>query len=128
MMLIIVGQNRVKFVKIKPKDYGKDFANADGQLYKVYPDGLTRVRWTDWRGNVHEDEAVIYLENSIVPYHPRAVDYSADRTLAQIDEHKLANGGKSADSVFKAASSMWRTLAPIAPMIIAGVILIWALL
>ena len=132
MMIIIVGSNRAELCKVPTKDLEKHFFLTRGQLYKVYPDGLSRMRVYATDGTEQESEEVlVYAENAIVPYHPKHVDYSQDRILAEIDEHKLMGSQKAVwpyRIYFTQARSIWREIGPMFPLIVAGVILLWALL
>ena len=129
MMLIIVGSNRVEFIRIKKKDYDRHFVQTRGQLYKVYPDGLTRCIVTHHGRRMRDEEVVVYKENAIVPYHPRSQLYTMTKILSEIDNHKssLPKGGwhVSMSNVGEAVS-IWKQLVPTIPFIIAGIILIWA--
>lgn len=132
-MVIIIGRNRAELCKVPVKDLDKHFFMTRRQLYKVYPDGLSRMRIYDADGNEQEsEEVIVYSENAIVPYHPLHVDYSPDRQLAEIDEHKLM--GSTGSTVwpyriyFTEARNAWRQIGPMFPLIVAGVILLYALL
>lgn len=47
MMVIIIGTNRAEMCKVPVKDQDKHFFMTRKQLYKVYPDGLSRMRIYD---------------------------------------------------------------------------------
>lgn len=132
MMVIIIGTNRAEMCKVPVKDQDKHFFMTRKQLYKVYPDGLSRMRIYDEDGIEQEsDEVLVYAENAVVPYAPRHVSYKPDRILAEIDEHKLMGGSKTIwpyRIYFTQARDIWRQLAPIFPLIVAGVVLLYALL
>lgn len=130
MMVIIVGANRAELYKVKTSEQGKHFIQSKGQLYKVYPDGLRRMRVYGADGKEKESEEVlVYSENSIVPYKPGTTPYTADRILAEIDGHKEARGmggilGPAA--YIKAGADMWRGIRPMLPMIIAVIVVAYA--
>ena len=132
MKVIIIGSNRAELCKVPIKDLDKHFFMTRRQLYKVYPDGLTRMRVYDRDGIEKEsEEVIVYSENAIVPYHPRHVDYSQDRILAEIDEHKLMGSTKSIFPYrvyFTTARNIWREIGPMFPIIVAGIVLAYALL
>lgn len=132
MMVIIIGSNRAEMCKVPVKDLNRHFYMTRGQLYKVYPDGLTRMRIIDADGREREsEEVIVYSENSIAPYHCRHVSYDKDRILAEIDEHKLMGAQKTIwpyRVYFTQAKSIWRELAPVFPMLVAGIVLLYAFL
>lgn len=68
MMVIIVGENRIEYNRIKKRDFEKVFFDRRSQAYKVVPDGLVRLKMVDRKGRVRWEEAVIYPENGTVPY------------------------------------------------------------
>ena len=132
MMVIIIGSNRAELCEVPVKDLGKHFFMSRGQLYKVYPDGLSRMRVYDEGGVEQEsEEVIVYAENAIVPYHPRHVCYDPDRILAEIDEHKLMGARRTVFPYriyFTEAKNIWRDIAPMFPLIVGGLVLLWALL
>ena len=93
MQVIIIGQNRAEFCNVKKNDKEKHFFMTRKQLYRVYPDGLTRMKVTRFGIEDESDEVIVYKENEIVPYHTRGLDYSANRFVFVIDEHKLLTSG-----------------------------------
>lgn len=97
-------------------------------MYKLDPAGLSRCIVHDINGKKSDDEIIVYLENSTKPYHPRAVQYNQDRLLAEVDEHKLMTGGGlwKGRAYFSAAASIWKSLAPYAGLIIAGLVVVYA--
>ena len=132
MMVIIIGTNRAAMCKVPVKDQDTHFFMTRKQLYKVYPDGMSRMRIYDEDGIEQESEEVqAYAGNAGVPYDPRHDSYGPDRSLAEIDEHKLMGGSKTIwpyRIYFTQARNIWRELAPIFPLIVAGVVLLYALL
>ena len=130
MMVIVIGSNRAELCEVPVKDLDKHFFMTRGQLYKVYPDGLSRMRVYDADGVEQEsEEVIVYAENAIVPYHPRHVSYDPDRILAEIDEHKLMGSRKTVFPYriyFTEAKSLWREISPLVPFIIAGLVLAYA--
>lgn len=67
-MVIIVGENRIEYNRIKKRDFEKVFFDRRSQAYKVVPDGLVRLKMVDHKGRVKWEEAVVYKENDSVPY------------------------------------------------------------
>lgn len=132
VMVIIIGSNRAEMCKVPIKDLNRHFFMSRGQLYKVYPDGLTRMRIFDKDEREQEsEEVIIYAENAIKPYHPRHVCYDADRILAEIDEHKLMGSSRTIFPYriyFTEARNLWREIGPIFPFIVAGLVLAYAFL
>lgn len=130
MIIIIIGTNRAEQCKVKMRDLDKHFFQTRGQLYKVYPDGLTRMRIVDADGYEQESEEVlVYAENSIEPYHPRSVSYSQDRILAEIDEHKLMTKGTSPGRLLiHKAMGIMREIVPYFGLILAGIVVLWGMI
>lgn len=97
-------------------------------MYKMDPAGLSRCIIYDIDGKRTDDEIIVYLENSIKPYHPRDVQYDQDRLLAEVDEHKLMTGAGlwKGRAYFSAAANVWKSLAPYAGLIVAGLVLVYA--
>ena len=95
MMVIIVGDNRVEYCVLTRKQEGLHFFKTRNQLYKVFPDGLKRMRIFDYDGlEIKNEEAIIFRENDTHPYDECDIDYSMDRLLGDVDRHKMmrANG------------------------------------
>lgn len=132
MKVIIIGCNRAEIVTIKTMNQNKHFLESRGQLYKVAPDALTRMRIIKDGKEEDSEEVVIYRENSIVPYHSHGVPHDQERILAEIDEHKLMGPDPSplgrVRPWIKEARSSWTALAPMIPAIGAVIILAWAML
>lgn len=133
MMVIIIGRNRAELCKVPVKDLDKHFFMTRRQLYKVYPDGLSRMRIYDADGVEQEsEEVIVYAENAIIPYHPLHVDYTPDRILAEIDEHKLMGASKGGvwpyRIYFTEAKNIWRDIGPLFPLLVGGIVLAYALL
>lgn len=134
MMVIIHGNNRVEICDVKLQDQEKHFFQSRGQLYKVYPDSLTRIDIIDNTGKEIKktsDECVIFTENNIKPHLTRGVDYSPDTILRQIDEHKLNTKRtlfSSGEIFFKQASKVFMQIFPYMGLIITGLIVLWAFL
>ena len=95
MMVIITGENRVEICVPNRKQEGLHFFKTRGQLYRIFPNCLSRVRIFDYDGlEVGSEECIIYRENDIVPYDTMDFDYSMDRLLSDVDRHKLMNPSK----------------------------------
>lgn len=86
MMVIIVGENRIEYNRIKKRDFEKVFFDRRSQTYKVVPDGLVRLKMVDHKGRVKWEEAVVYPENGSVPYDVvNGVSYQQDDVFQEID-------------------------------------------
>lgn len=132
MMLIVIGSSRAEMIKVKKRDYEKHFLVTRGQLYKLYPDGLERCFVYDYGVRKDDEEMIVYPENGIIPYHPRRQMYTMAKILSEIDNHKNCIGGKRGFfgdplAAMGAARSIWRELSLILPFIVAGVVLLWAM-
>lgn len=132
MMVILVGANKATLLRVRGADAKKHFLLFRGELYKTYPDGLTRLIVRKFGRRVKTDEVIVYKENAIVPYDCRSQLYTMGKILSEIDNHKKSIGKKR--GLFGAyefyalghITTIWRTIAPAMPMIIAGVVLLWA--
>lgn len=78
--VIIIGANGHEYAKIKPKNKKKRYFETKNQLYRVYPEGFSRMKIEHIDGSVEYAECIIYDENCIAPYHipSDTMDYSAD--------------------------------------------------
>ena len=95
MLVIIIGENRVEYNKIKKKDYNKLFFERRDQAYKVAPDGLVHLRIVDWKGRAKDEECVVYKENASVPYDTLpGVSYRQDHVFEELDLIRDVNRGK----------------------------------
>lgn len=105
MMVIIIGENRVEFNKIKKKDYNKLFFGRRDQIYKVCPDGLVHLRIKDHKGRIKDEECVVFKENASVPYDVLpGVSYRQDHIFEELDLVRDVNRGR----LFKRNSLMHR--------------------
>ena len=94
MMVIITGENRVEICVPNKKQEGLHFFKTRNQLYRIYPNALSRVRIFDYDGlEVGSEEGIIYRENDIVPYDTLNLDYTMDRLLSDVDMHKTMKDG-----------------------------------
>lgn len=94
MMVIITGENRVEICVPNRRQEGLHFFRTRNQLYRIYPNCLSRVRIFDYDGlEVASEEGIIYRENDIVPYDTMDFDYSMDRLLSDVDRHKMMRSG-----------------------------------
>ena len=90
MMVIITGENRVEICVPNRKQEGLHFFKTRNQLYKIFPDGLRRMRIFDYDGKeIGSEESIIFRENCTRPYDMMDVDYSMDRLLSDVDRHKM---------------------------------------
>lgn len=86
MLVILIGENRVEYNRIKKKDYNKLFFERRDQAYKVAPDGLVHLRIVDWKGRAKDEECVVFEENASVPYDTLpGVSYRQDDIFAELD-------------------------------------------
>lgn len=127
--IIIIGPTHAYICDI-PRNEGRHFIQFRGGLYKAYPAAFRRMRVLDTSGReTGSEDVIIYREGAITPYAPGDIDYSLDRTLAEIDEHKLMHsGGSWSRPFFRAAVQTWNGLLPMMPWIIVGLILAYAFL
>ncbi|MBQ1293224.1 MAG: hypothetical protein IIY21_04255 [Clostridiales bacterium] len=90
MMVIITGENRVEICVPNRRQEGLHFFKTRNQLYKIFPDGLRRVRIFDYGGKeIGSEEGIIFAENCTRPYDEMNIDYSMDRLLSDVDRHKM---------------------------------------
>lgn len=89
-MVIIMGRDRAEYCNVKKKYKEKHFFRTREQLYRVRPEGLSRMR-INYFGKVKgSDEVVVYRENEIIPYqNPCNINYSMDNFMRDIDRHKI---------------------------------------
>ena len=126
--IIIVGENRTEIIKVKNKDLDKHFVRCRGQLYKVYPHAFSRMRIYDIKGIEKEsDEVIVFPENALSPFHDRGVPYDQDQILAEIDEHKFTESNGLLHQ-FRGVIGVARSLYPYIGLIIAGVVVVYALI
>ena len=129
MKVILLGQNMAHIGEIKTKDLDKHFYQFRGQLYRIYPQGLTRMRIIIDGVETDSDEVYVFPENALVPHHPHDLDYSNKAIRRDIDIHKYV-AGKGAKNMFKyyvdTANSIWKGIAPFAGLIVAGIVVAWA--
>lgn len=132
MRVIIVGENRAEFCRISPRDYDKRFFETRGQCYRVYPQELHRLKVYEGDDLVEEDEVIVYREGSIVPYHAKSSrSYLLDHILSELDQQKLMTprGVFGEKGIFAHAfSDAWKKLLPYTGVIIAGIVVAYALL
>lgn len=131
MMVIIIGCNRAEMCKVRTVDLDRHFYQSRNQLYKVYPDGLSRIRIVEAGKKEVDDEVVVFAENCRYPYHARGLDYSLDTILREIDQHKLMqpHGLLAKYKIwFGRVGSVWRQIVPWMGLMITGVIVAWAFL
>lgn len=95
MQVIIMGEDRAEFCTVAKKNKEKHFIKIrNSQLYKVYPNGLCRMK-IDWFGEeIRSDEVIVYAENETIPYIVKiGVRYGMEPMLMAIDEHKRMTEG-----------------------------------
>lgn len=132
MKIIILGTNRAEVNTIKAKDFDKHFFRRRNQAYRVFPDGLTRMRIYIDGVEQESDEVLVYPENGIVPHITRGLDYSPFAIKTDMDMHKNLGGTGGFLNRFKlfmdTGGSIYRALAPYLALIVGGLILAWALI
>lgn len=133
MRVLIKGCDAIEIIKVTGKNQAKHFIKTAGQLYKLYPDGLRRVRiyrrYPVFFSKTYEtDEMICYDENRRVPHYPvEGVEYTQEKVLRDIDEHKIAGQHLwSAKPYIKAASDIWKALTVGGGVLLAGIIILWA--
>ena len=131
MKVIILGLNRAEITNIKVKDFDKQFFQERKQCYRIFPDGLTRMKVYKDGVEDESDEVIVYPENGIIPHVTRGLDYSPEAIKSDIDFHKNATGTGFMNR-FKlfvnATGTIYGGLAPYLALIITGAIVLWALL
>ena len=131
MFVIISGANRVEFCDVeRKKDFDRWFFLTRGQLYFIPTDGMTKMLITEYGKRRPSEAAIIYEENTIVPYDECDIEYSMDNLLCDIDRYKEMTDF----SMFKSnklwftntAKSLWKFVT--APMGIAVLVLAYVFL
>ena len=90
MMVIITGENRVEICVPNKRQVGLHFFKTRNQLYRIYPNAMSRVRIFDYDGlEVASESGIIFRENDVIPYDTMGLDYSMDRLLSDVDRHKM---------------------------------------
>lgn len=136
MRVYIKGCDSVEIMRITGKKQDKHFVKTAGQLYKIYPDGFRRCfirrRYLTILAKPSEtDEMMIYDENRRWPHYPvPGVAYDQESVLRDIDEHKITGVGGllRIKPYIKAASDIWKVLATGGGALLAGIIILWAVL
>lgn len=128
MIAYILGRNRVEIGKIKTKDLEKHFYTSRGQTYKMYPDTLMRVERYECGRRIADEEAIVYCENAVEPFHPRNGIFDPRIIMAQIDEHKMMTDYRKPSSIFAKYKAVRKDLLGALPLIIVGFILLWSFL
>lgn len=133
MIVIIVGNNRVEYCKIKTSDQQKKLFVSRQQLYKVVPEGLVRMRRHKEDGSeIESEEVMIYREGSSAPYDtmPGVTFYQED-VLPEIDMIKGSIGPSSLRKnalLMKAKAITDNLLLPYGGLIIVGLVIAYALI
>lgn len=133
MKVLIKGCDAIEIIPVKGKDQAKHFIKTAGQLYKLYPDGLRRVRiyreyFVIFSKPYETDEIIVYDENRRTPHYPvLGVAYDQESVLRDIDEHKITGQHIwSAKPYIKAANDVWKALSVGGGALLAGLIILWA--
>lgn len=95
MMVIIMGEDRAEYCNVPKKNKEKHFLKIrNSQLYKVYPNGLSRCQIDYFGEETKTDEIIVYAENETVPYiRKEGVKYGMEEMFMSIDRHKRMTGG-----------------------------------
>lgn len=131
MLAYIIGRNRVVIGKVRLKDWERFHWYLSGtQLYKMYPDQMTRVIRTKYGHPIKDEECMAWHENSIIPYHPKGgLDgYRMDKQLSDIREHMLMVPDKKKVQIGNIVAKnrgLMKELRPMIPIIIGAVIFLW---
>ena len=90
MIVVIEGVNRMEFCKpAKKADVdNKFFFETRHQLYRVFPEQLTRVDVYRQGVYVGSDEMIVYPENNITPQLIRGTEVDFEKLMMDIDEAK----------------------------------------
>ena len=133
MRVIIVGGNRVEFLKIKRKDYDKRALDYRGQLYHILPQNLIRMRYYDEKGRPtrEPEEVIIFEEGSSVPYDTLPVCYDAyyqENVFPMLDIIRNSRRLKKNSRLMTAAFTGWKALAPYMGLLMTGAIVLFAIL
>lgn len=89
-MAIIIGKNRVEYMRIRKKDLDKHFFKSRGQMYMIYPECLTPVEVYHNGVWVESESIIVFPENGTMPYncrHPAL--YDMDSLLSKVHEVQL---------------------------------------
>lgn len=94
MMVIITGENSIEICIPNKKQEGLHFFKTKNQLYRIFPNGMCRIRLFDYDGmEVGSESGIIFRENDTIPYDTMDLDYTMDRLLSDVDRHKMMHSG-----------------------------------
>lgn len=93
MRVYIIGRTSARIGHINKSERDKYFFASRKQLYKVYPEGLTRLYRERYGKVIPPEEIIVYPENGTIPERTNNIDYSADKVLSEIDGAALAAQG-----------------------------------
>lgn len=132
MRAIIIGWNHAEDINIKVKDFDKHFLQLRHQSYRVFPDGLTRMRIYKNGVEQESDEVIVFPENSRIPHNTQGLDYGNLALKSDMDLHKdvISRAGffNSFKMFIDTGRSIWISLAPYLGIIVAGIVLVYAFL
>lgn len=136
MRIYVKGCDSVEIIKVTGKNQSKHFLKTAAQLYKIYPDGLhrcyiTRRYFTILSKPEETDEVNFFDENRRYPHYPVAgVAYDQESVLRDIDEHKITGVGGLLrfKPYMKAAGDIWKVITTGGGVLLAGIIILWAVL
>ena len=136
MRIYVKGCDSVEIIKVTGKNQSKHFLKTAAQLYKIYPDGLhrcyiTRRYFTILAKPEETDEVNFFDENRRYPHYPvPGVAYDQESVLRDIDEHKITGAGGLLrfKPYMKAAGDIWKVVTTGGGVLLAGIIILWAVL
>lgn len=134
MIVWIEGVNRMENCHPKNKKDmdNKFFFETRHQLYRVFPDQLTRVDIYEYGHYKYSDEMIVYPENSITPQLIRGQRITKDKLMMDMDEFKGLPGGIWQEAPVASLTSKIQKsinkLLPFGGLIVTGIILLYAFL
>ena len=130
MLAIIKGADRIVMEKVKIKQWEKHhyYLNST-QLYKMYPDAMTRVRRYKYGHPIRSEESQMWKENAAIPYHPRGQCYDMDKQISEIFEHQLMlKQGTRLTALIAKKPIKLKDIESALPLIVVGFVILWAVL
>lgn len=130
MQIIIESKNKTEFCRpdIKEMD-NRRFFMKHGQLYRGYPEQFARMRIRHFGAEVGTDEVIVYQENCIHPQVELGTRITKDKILADIDANKEMTSGVVMKRPWgKLSSKSRKSLANLAPFLLIGGVLLYAII
>lgn len=129
-MAIIIGKNRVQFMRVKKKDLDKHFFRTRGQRYMIYPEVLRPMEVYHNGTWVESESVVIFPENGTLPYNCRYPElYYMDSLLSKTDEIKLTCRSKKGGFDFGKLdpNKIWDWI-PLIVLGLVGLYVLWGMI